>query len=421
MLVGLLVDVSGSMTNAIHNPAGPALNRLEAFRDSLKSLVERGRELSRKPPNQGDSRVRLFAYGFGFGNPLSVLLGRRGPAVRDLLALHEMNTSLVSIVDVADNWARYEAHLVDLAVDMLGSTPMREGLEMVRDRFDAELQTDAFHDTSVLFLLSDGMPNRGTERAVAELAAAIKDRGHILVSCYVTDADLTEPRRLYSRPYPGWPEGAKLMFECASPVAPDSVFADYLLEYGWTVDDPARLFAQINRSDVLTEFMQAVITPVSPPTASAASKSLKVFVSYAHEDEDFRTQLEKHLSALRRRGLISIWNDRRITAGTEWKGAIDANLDSADLILLLISEDFLHSDYCYDIELKRALERHEANDAMVVPIMLRPVDWHGTPFSKLAALPTDARPITNWRSRASAFTDVAAGIRKAIEQILERR
>ncbi|MBQ0960218.1 TIR domain-containing protein [Ideonella sp. 4Y11] len=332
-----------------------------------------------------------------------------------------MNTSLVSIVEVADNWGRYEAHLTNLAVDMLGSTPMREALEMVRDRFDAELRSDAFHETSVLFLLSDGMPNRGTEAAVDALAASIKGRHHIVVSCYVTDEDITEPRRLYDRPDPHWPDGAKLMFDCASQVAAESAFTDYLLEFGWTIDRPARLFAQINRSDVLTEFMNAVITPVSTPTSPAADESFQVFISYAHEDEDFRVQLEKHLSALRRQGLVDIWNDRKITAGAEWKGAIDANLNSADLILLLISEDFLHSDYCYDIELKRALERHEANEAIVVPIILKPVDWHGTPFSKLAALPTDARPITKWRSRASAFAEVAAGIRNTLQSLKKRR
>src|SRR5262249_657255 len=155
MLVGLAIDVSGSMTNAIQNPDGPRLNRLEAFRESLKNLAERGRELSLESPNrEAAPLVRLFAYGFGFGNPLAILLGRRGPAVRDLLALPGRDTSLVSIVDIADNWSQYEKHLTDLAVEMLGSTPMGEALELVKNRFDTELRRRSYDETSVLFLLS---------------------------------------------------------------------------------------------------------------------------------------------------------------------------------------------------------------------------------------------------------------------------
>jgi hypothetical protein len=416
MLVGLAIDVSGSMTNAIQNPDGPSLNRLEAFRESLKNLAVRGRDMSLgSSDRKAGAPVQVFAYGFGFGNPLSILLGRRGPAVRDLLALPGRESSLVSIVDIADNWSLYETHLTDLAVEMLGSTPMREALALVRTRFDTELRRRVYHETSVLFLLSDGMPDRGTAPAVVDLASDLKDRGHVIVSCYVTDADVTEPRRLYTDKDAHWPEGAQVMFDCASQVPENSGFDDYLTDVGWIVDDSARLFAQINRSDVLTEFLNAVISPISAGTRVAGPTPAEVFVSYAHADEEFRIQLEKHLSVLRRDGLIQLWHDRKITPGKEWKGEIDGHINTADFIILLISEDFVASDYCYDVELSRALARHEAHEAVVVPVILKPVDWEGAPFGKLLALPTDARPITNWRSRADAFADVARGIRRALE------
>jgi hypothetical protein len=146
-------------------------------------------------------------------------------------------------------------------------------------------------------------------------------------------------------------------------------------------------------------------------------KPVEVFFSYSHRDEEFRGELEKHLTMLKRQGWISGWHDRKITAGTEWEGQIDAHLNAAGVILLLVSVDFLASHYCYDIELKRAMERHEAGHARVIPIILRPCDWKAAPFGKLQALPKDARPVTEWRSRDKAFTDVALGIRAAVEEL----
>jgi len=148
---------------------------------------------------------------------------------------------------------------------------------------------------------------------------------------------------------------------------------------------------------------------------------VKIFYSYSHVDEKHRDELAKHLSILQRQGVIESWHDRRISAGTEWKDQIDDNLNKADLILLLISSDFLASDYCWDIELKRAIARHEdkKDRARVVPIILRSVDWSGAPFGKLQALPKDAKPIdsSHWHNLDEAFEDVAKGIRKVVGEI----
>ena len=152
-------------------------------------------------------------------------------------------------------------------------------------------------------------------------------------------------------------------------------------------------------------------SPSTPPRA------IEVFYSYAHRDEPLRTELDKHLSLLERQGVIAGWHDRRITAGTEWAGAIDAHLQRAQIILLLVSADFLASDYCYDVELQRAMARHEAGEARVIPIILRAVDWQRAPFGKLQALPQDGRPITSWPNQDEAFLDVARGIRAVAEEI----
>lgn len=144
---------------------------------------------------------------------------------------------------------------------------------------------------------------------------------------------------------------------------------------------------------------------------------ISIFMSYSHRDEHFRDELAKHLSLLRRQGVISEWHDRRITAGNEWAGEIDVHLATADIILLLISADFLASDYCYGIELEQAMERHEAGEARVIPVIVRPVDWRSALFGKLQALPKDAKPVTSWRSSDEAFEDIARGIRLILEEV----
>ncbi|GHO98487.1 hypothetical protein KSF_085350 [Reticulibacter mediterranei] len=145
--------------------------------------------------------------------------------------------------------------------------------------------------------------------------------------------------------------------------------------------------------------------------------SIEIFCSYARADEVWQRKLETHLSLLKRQGLISLWHDRNIVPGTDWATAIDVHLEAASVILLLISPDFFASDYCYGTELKRAMERHQANEARVLPILLRPVDWKGTPFEGLQVLPTGAKPITLWDNHDGALTDVAIGIRRVIEHL----
>src|SRR5450755_3933354 len=120
---------------------------------------------------------------------------------------------------------------------------------------------------------------------------------------------------------------------------------------------------------------------------------VSMFLSYAHEDEPLRKELEKHLSLLRRQGLVSTWQDRRITAGTNWAEALDEHLNRASIILLLISADFMASDYCYGVEMQYAIDREKAGQAKVIPIALRSCDWKGAPFAHLQTLPTDFRAI----------------------------
>lgn len=150
-------------------------------------------------------------------------------------------------------------------------------------------------------------------------------------------------------------------------------------------------------------------------------KPIQLFFSYSHKDEPLRDELESHLSSLKRNGIISDWHDRKIGAGVEWANAIDQNLEHADMILLLVSADFLASDYCYDIEMKRALEKHKTGEARVIPVILRPTDWSDAPFAHLQALPRDAKPVSTWSNQDEAWLDITKNIRKVCQEIQQEQ
>jgi tetratricopeptide (TPR) repeat protein len=151
--------------------------------------------------------------------------------------------------------------------------------------------------------------------------------------------------------------------------------------------------------------------------------AVKIFFCYAREDEALLNKLKAHLKPLQRQSLIDIWYDRDISAGTEWEQEIDRHLNAAQIILLLVSPDFMNSDYCYSIEMKRAVERHERKEARVIPVILDHVYWQVDLLNKLQALPTDAKPVmsASWHSLNEALFNVTEGIRKVVEQLTVQR
>jgi len=148
--------------------------------------------------------------------------------------------------------------------------------------------------------------------------------------------------------------------------------------------------------------------------------AIEVFISYSHQDQALRTELEKHLSNLKRLNIITTWHDGNIPPGKELEPEIMNHLKRAQIILLLVSADFIASDFCYTKEMKEAFARHDANQARIIPILLRPTDWQGTPFSKLKMLPTDANAITLWPTPDEGFVDVVNGIRIAIDDLISK-
>lgn len=147
---------------------------------------------------------------------------------------------------------------------------------------------------------------------------------------------------------------------------------------------------------------------------------IEVFLSYAHKDEVLLNDLVTHLKVLRRQGFIKPWSDRQISPGTDFVQEIDKYLKTAQIILLVISPDFIASDYCYLVEVKQAVRRHRRGEARVIPVLLRPVYWKKAPFGRLEPLPTNYVPITSWPNRDEAFFAVAEGIRQVAEELTQK-
>ena len=192
--------------------------------------------------------------------------------------------------------------------------------------------------------------------------------------------------------------------------------------HGKQVEAASRRMREIHDDNLYRQlpedsFLQMIAKREYLMSAKPQLNGIEVFYSYSHKDEELREQLENHLSTLRRQRAIKDWHYRKITGGREWEGEIDEHLRTAHVILLLISSDFIASDYCYDVEMKLAMELYNVADARVIPIILRPVDWKGTPFGKLQALPKNALPVTKWNDPDDAFTDIAKGIRTVVEEL----
>lgn len=144
----------------------------------------------------------------------------------------------------------------------------------------------------------------------------------------------------------------------------------------------------------------------------------EVFVSYAHEDRELLVdKLEPHLALLQRQGAIKLWHDGRILAGSRWAPEIAERLETAKIILLLVSADFIASDYCWSNEMTRALERDADGSARVVPVIIRPCMWETAPFGQLQALPTDGKPVSTAADVDAAFTEVAKGIARVVADL----
>jgi len=193
---------------------------------------------------------------------------------------------------------------------------------------------------------------------------------------------------------------------------------------GTTPVDHQQLDSPLVKNDELIEGIRSLesipITSSSPETERSNETPLEIFISSVPEDEKLGEELTKHLSALKHQGIISIWHYRSIIPGAYRPSEVDRHLNSSAVILLLVSSDFNASEYIRGVELERAIELHKKEKAWVIPVLLRPVDWKGTPFEFLKPLPTNGAPVTLWPNSDSAFVDIVQGIRHVIDELKKK-
>ena len=143
---------------------------------------------------------------------------------------------------------------------------------------------------------------------------------------------------------------------------------------------------------------------------------MQAFISYSHNDDYYLDLLIKHLAQLKRDGQLQEWTDRAIEAGSSLDQEVDTNLHSADLFIALLSPDYLNSNYCYDIEFKKAQELHEVGQLRIIPVVIEDCDWINSPFSKLKALPKDGLAVSKWSNENTAMLDVIQNLRKVLSR-----
>jgi adenylate kinase family enzyme len=147
---------------------------------------------------------------------------------------------------------------------------------------------------------------------------------------------------------------------------------------------------------------------------------LEVFCCYAREDQEMLERLKKHLAPMQRSGQITIWSDFNLNAGVEWEKEQHQHLESADIVLLLISPDFMNSDYCYSTEMARSIQRHDEGSAHIIPILLRSTYWKDAPFANIQMAPMDAKPVTRWPDLDDALHDITVHINRVVSDLRTR-
>lgn len=180
-------------------------------------------------------------------------------------------------------------------------------------------------------------------------------------------------------------------------------------------DDNPRLGDSVPPGFLFDVLAAQIGIPSESIAPAIPKRARRVFISYSHKDKEFAAQLSTSCAQLRRDGWIHLWSDAEILPGSDWSDEIHAALEQADLVVLLISPDFIQSDFCYGIEMRRALERHAAGQARVLPIIIRATDTAGAPFARLQMLPAEGKPVAIWADRDSAWLDVARGLRRLLE------
>jgi hypothetical protein len=430
----LLVDQSGSMNDAFAGSL--ATRKADAVADAINNVlmeivIRCTQSLGEGPRNYFDVGVIGYGSKDGVGSCL-------GAALRGRV--------LVSVSELAENTLRVEKRpkrvsdgaggVVETAIRFPvwldpvaeGGAPMREAIQLAGTLLDSWV---AEHPTSrppIVVNISGGGADTDPVAAAEKLTSIRTSDGTVLLyNVYLSSSAIPAisfPGSLQE--LPDFP--ARALFGMST-IIPRHMRDELALE-GYVVESDARGFVlnadfvpiiefldlgtRLTLGDEIFPFTDEQASPPSDASREPGGTKATLFISYSHRDERYREQLVKHLASLIWQGAITDWYDRKVVPGKEWRDEIDQNLDTADCVLLLVSPDFLASEYCYSIEMQRALEKHREGRVLVIPVIVRSADWRHTPLGDLEALPKDAKPVVEWVHRDRAWLNVTEGIRRAL-------
>jgi hypothetical protein len=420
------------MSEQIGSTTQRTQTRLEAVRKTLDDLVERVRNYCAEVKEDPRTLFHVFAYGFGFGNLFSKLRGLKVPPVQSLFSTQTADPTLTA-ADLLTRWEEIKAHVMELSQHMLGATPMVEAFSKAEETFHALRCRNCYRELPILLVISDGLPtdpaDKGSE-LVLSYADRMQDDGVIIVSSFVTSRNITLNRRLYDSPNPSWPSGARLMFDCSSPISDCPAIVPDLEEHGWHVPAGSRLFAQVNQSELLSEIVGSVVPSQSSELSSSQELTSKpnggthIFVSYSHEDAKFvanRDSLLSYLKTLEREG-VSFWCDRRLLAGELWDQETRQQIDRADITLVLVSQSFLASKYCTDVEATAFVEARKLRGLRVFPVILSACEWQRVNWlAETQVLPRDSKNVEQHfcrrGQRKALYLEILNELRAQVEEV----
>jgi len=321
-----------------------------------------------------------------------------------------------------------------MVLEMFGATPLVEALDTITQRLHRELAAGSYTAPPVVFLLSDGAPTDGSPSDVLEAAGRLRAATNAtIISCYVTDRNLGDPRVLYADAQRAWDPGARLMFEVASTVDPASSLRQYLDEYRWRIPPGARLFTQVNHSDVMSEFLNMVLSQADgvqaarPVAAPTAARPVRIFITYSHDDARYLQDREflGYLRELERHHGAEIWHDERIATGDQWNDVIRQQIERSDIAIALVSQDFLNSEYCQNVEISEFLRRRASHGLRIYPIILSPCLWRRHEW--LAATqcqPRDERTVENHYERQAdrrqLYVEITEELGRLVDELRQR-
>jgi len=262
LLLGILVDVSASMVESFENKDGNNQNRLESFQNSMEDLVKSAKQYCLGTDGKTISPLfKIFVYGFGFGNMLSILLKGQIEKVKSLI-IPKMGRDVLTVNELVEDWESNKKYVTSLVSDMFGNTPMYEALKTAKTKIIQEKQNTNLTFPIILFIVSDGEPSDAQPHQILSLIEDIKKENVLIVSVFLTEKNITQYKKLYSNANAEWSIGAKLMFDSASVLPLNSPFYDYLQEFNWEFGENPKMFAQVNHSDTLREFINIILSPL---------------------------------------------------------------------------------------------------------------------------------------------------------------